>query len=360
MLYRKESQNDNQNDKTTQIMQDKTTANERHLQRIADILIINGALLENSGLWYGTTGVAIFLFHYAKYTGNALYEKFAVEIINAIQADIHSGSSKDYERGLAGIGTGIEYLSQNGFLDNDTNKTLVDFDNYIPHEIIYSKQENNSLADGLCGLGQYLLYRLHCRTNNTDEAIFLSNQEATIHVVNILENEENPVDNCLPDVISFLCRLYTLNICNPKINRYFDRFFKNFSFNDIPDEYLHVWSLSLLRMASIRNQSEELRCKIFDRTLQMMEIEESAAVEPMSLTDQLLWLLQCKRLILQTGISMDMVSRLDSLADKILNRTDELLTFEKGKLSLKGCAGIGLSMMTVTGRCDSAWLELLM
>jgi hypothetical protein len=40
-----------------------------------------------------------------------------VEVIRQVQAEIHKYSSTDYDSGLAGIGTGVEYLAQNGFLE---------------------------------------------------------------------------------------------------------------------------------------------------------------------------------------------------------------------------------------------------
>jgi hypothetical protein len=59
------------------MIQSQSTSADQHLQQIADMLIINGTMLESSGLWYGKMGVAIFFFHYAHYTGNEVCEDYA-------------------------------------------------------------------------------------------------------------------------------------------------------------------------------------------------------------------------------------------------------------------------------------------
>jgi len=335
---------------------------EQRLRTIAEMLVINGSLLENSGLWYGKMGVATFFFHYARYTGNELFEDFAVEIIQAIQADIHKDSVTDYDRGLAGIGAGIEYLAQNGFLAIDTNEVLADFDRRIRHDSMYWQQENNNLANGLCSLGQYLLYRLNSLSAGTNELCLLINRESMVHVVNLLENDKNLLPDDLPDILSFLCRLYILDICNPKIDRCIDKILNDFSISTITDEQLYLWTLALLRLTPMRNPMIDIAAKAIDKALQAMDttIEQSSNSRWLDEINGLLWLLQCKKLIKPTGISMDLDSKIDSLTEKIFFQKDGELHFEKGKLSLKGCAGAGLAIMTLSGKYnDEAWLDLL-
>lgn len=340
------------------IGQNQTTSIEPLLRQIANMLIVNGTLLENSGLWYGKMGVAIFFCHYAQCTENELYMDYAVEIINVIRAEIHQDSITDYDRGLAGIGAGVEYLSHTGFLTIDTDKVLRDIDKRIQKEIIYTPQENNSIANGLCGLGQYLLYR--CKTFGTNEMSFLINQEFIMHIMDLLENGKNPMPSDFPNVLSFLYRLYPLDICKPKIERYTNRILADFSMDAISDEWLFAWVLALLRMGSIREQTIDIACKTVDRAIQALELMDvSSTIDIMDLSDRLLWLLQCKSLISDTGIGKDSIDRLDILVDRTFKQSDQTVQFEKGKLSLKGCAGIGLAMMTSIGKCDDVWLNLL-
>ena len=320
------------------------------------MLIINGSLLENSGLWYGKMGVAIFFFYYGRFTGNDLYEDYAMEVIDAIRAEIHHDSAADYARGLAGIGAGIEFLSQNGFLDINSDEILEDFDSRIRSDIMYRQQENNNIADGLCGLGLYLFHRLNC--SQADELHLLTNREMMLHIVNILENEEKFLPDDLPAILSFLCRLYSLDICNPKIERCIEKVLKDFSIDDIPDVQLHSWTLALLRLAFIQDQTADLACQILERSLQTMENDEQSFVDA-DMTSRLLWLLQCKRLLPNAGMGLCFGRRVHTLVDQILQQSDNELLFEKGKLSLQGCAGYALAMMTASGKCNDAWLDLL-
>ncbi|MDD4697515.1 MAG: hypothetical protein PHR52_08260 [Fermentimonas sp.] len=342
-------------------MKDQLETVEKQLQQIVNMLIINGSLLGNSGLWYGKTGVAIFFFHYARYTNIELFEDYAVEIIDAMQAEIHRDSAANYCRGLSGIGVGIEYLSQKRFLGGDMNEILEDFDQRIRHDIMYRTQENNSLANGLSGLGQYLLYRLQSHSGSSNELCLLINQESMMHVVNLIENENDLKTDDLPDILSFLCRLYTLDFCNPKIDRCIDKILDNFSVNTIKKELLPAWVLALLRLSSIRGQMTDAALQTMEKSLQVFSMNEEtpSKKDPADSINQLLWLLQCKKLLNSTNINVEMDKMIDALTENVFCWKEDEVLFQKGKLSLKGYAGIGLAMMILSGKCDDAWLDLL-
>jgi lantibiotic modifying enzyme len=95
----------------------------KDLQQIADMLLLNGTLTECPGLIHGKMGIAIFFFHYAKFTGNELFADYAMDVISELLDQIHVNSPADYERGLAGIGVGFDYLVQHGFLSTKEDGT---------------------------------------------------------------------------------------------------------------------------------------------------------------------------------------------------------------------------------------------
>ena len=76
------------------------------LTKIADWLLLNGTLTKCPGLLHGKLGIAIFFFHYARYTGKTLFEEYAWDLIMAIQEQLHVNYRPDYEKGIAGIGEG--------------------------------------------------------------------------------------------------------------------------------------------------------------------------------------------------------------------------------------------------------------
>jgi hypothetical protein len=92
---------------------------ELHLSQIADMLLLNGTLTECPGLVHGKMGIAVFFFHYAQYTDNMLFADYAMDVTGEMLNQIHVNSPSDYEKGIAGIGVGIDYLIRNKFLVTD-------------------------------------------------------------------------------------------------------------------------------------------------------------------------------------------------------------------------------------------------
>ena len=92
------------------------TTIEKQISHIVGTLLLNGTLTESPGLVHGKMGIAIFFFHYAQYTKNMLFADYALDLIGEIQNQIHVNSPADYEKGIAGIGIGIDYLIRNNFL----------------------------------------------------------------------------------------------------------------------------------------------------------------------------------------------------------------------------------------------------
>lgn len=78
--------------------------------RIADWLLLNGTLTACPGLLHGKLGIAIFFFHYARFTGEELFDEYAWDLVVAMQEQLHANYRPDYEWGIAGIGVGIDYL----------------------------------------------------------------------------------------------------------------------------------------------------------------------------------------------------------------------------------------------------------
>ena len=50
------------------------------LRRIANVLLLNASFIDNPGLLNGKMGIAIFFYHYSRYTKNKIYEDYAGEL----------------------------------------------------------------------------------------------------------------------------------------------------------------------------------------------------------------------------------------------------------------------------------------
>lgn len=175
----------------------------KRLEDITNLLLINGTFVQCPGLFYGKMGIAVFFFHYARYTDNDVFQDYAVKLIEELQSQIHTSTTVRYDRGLAGIGSAIEYLVQQDFLDPEADDILSDFDARMFRAVMYEPYPDFSFQEGLMGWGRYLLSRMAGRKSIRD---LVSIQKALFH---ILDGIENTLPEKIPeagqmDVLCFL------------------------------------------------------------------------------------------------------------------------------------------------------------
>jgi hypothetical protein len=198
-------------------------------QRITNSLLLNASFIENIGLMHGKMGIAIYFFHLARETGNAVYEEYAGELIDEIYAEIHAKTPCDFENGLAGIGWGIEYLAQNKFIDADTNEVLEESDKQIAHEITFHSPPEIGILNGISGYILYFLSRLN--SNKAGTALFESIRKTLMDLFDQLKqritnqliganaemlwNEPDQFDLAwdYPSVIWVLSELVNIQVC---------------------------------------------------------------------------------------------------------------------------------------------------
>jgi hypothetical protein len=140
-------------------MEIKKLEHQSGIEQISDMLMLNGTLTDCPGLVHGKMGIAVFFFHYAQYTDNMLFAYYAQDLIGEIQMQIHINSPADYEKGIAGIGVGIDYLTRNKFLNVDDD-IFEDFDSRMYRAVMYDPWLDFSLYNGLIGYGKYWIARL--------------------------------------------------------------------------------------------------------------------------------------------------------------------------------------------------------
>lgn len=107
----------------------------RQLEYKATMIKLSYKACETLGLWDGMMGIVVFLFHYIRQKKDAFCEKIAYELIVKIQDSIHVDFPINYSYGLTGIGIGIEYLSQQGFVKMDTDEVLSVFDAMFAEQV---------------------------------------------------------------------------------------------------------------------------------------------------------------------------------------------------------------------------------
>lgn len=105
----------------TQVSPLKSRVDSR-LRRSANVLLLNASFIDNLGLLNGKMGIAIFFYHFARYTGSKIFEEYASELLDEIYEEINTNTPVDFANGLTGVGWGIEYLVKNGFVEADTDE----------------------------------------------------------------------------------------------------------------------------------------------------------------------------------------------------------------------------------------------
>lgn len=163
-------------------MEYNCTEIKKGLPQIADTLLLNGTLIESPGLVNGKMGVAIFFFHYAQYSKNMLFADYAVDLIEEMQNQIHVSSPADYEKGIAGIGVGIDYLIRKNFLAAEDD-ICEDFDQRMFRAVMYEPWQDFSLYDGLTGYGRYWISRFSYQPSSRRA------QECLLHILGLIEEK---------------------------------------------------------------------------------------------------------------------------------------------------------------------------
>lgn len=184
---------------------------EPDLQQISDMLVLNGTLTEGPGLVNGKTGISIFFFHYAQYTSNMVFADYAMDLIGEVLEQIHANSSADYEKGIAGIGMGMDYLIRNKFLITEEN-LYEDFDQRMYRAVMYDPWQDFSMYDGLTGYGKYWLARFHHQPSSAHARGCLS------RIIELIEEQlQNiPVEE-LSDIYVFLQDLRRIDFWEERI-----------------------------------------------------------------------------------------------------------------------------------------------
>lgn len=130
-------------------------------------LIMKSPFHANLGLMEGKMGIAIMFFLYSKKKNNKVYADFASELLDEIWAEIDVNLGVGFYNGLSGIGWGIEYLVQHGYVEGNTDEICSDIDSLIS-EISFSKEKDLLSMNELTGIWHYMSARLYsCLSNRT-------------------------------------------------------------------------------------------------------------------------------------------------------------------------------------------------
>lgn len=343
------------NSSTLKINSNKRIAD--RLQRIANVLLINASFIDNIGLLNGKMGIAIFFFHYGRYSNNNVYTDYAGELIDEIYEEINTNTPTDFDNGLTGIAWGIEYLVENKFVDADTDVILADIDNFV-----YSNMLNSSLLlnneNVLFGYGLYFISRLRGHDNDIDKLMLNKKKQLTfltekceqllVHKAYSEFNIQQLSATTINSLLWFLLELQRLAILPSKVKKVLKHLPDNISYGQIglnkhaDLNILHDLSQRAIIQLTAKSLKEQYR--IFAARV-MKEITNYSNNEQTLLT-----YLQSKNiqeLIYGSDIKCATLDR--ALFEKALEIIDDeekwnitLKNLYKSNLGLSGLAGQGL------------------
>lgn len=152
------------------------------LKRIINHELLHSSFNPNLGVCSGRMGAVIYFFHYARHTGNALFEEFAGELLDDICENVQVYASWTFGKGLCGIAWGIEYLVYQGFVEGNTDEILCEIDQKIMEQNL-RRMSDNSFQSGLEGMIWYALARLLSpRSGDIPfDSIYMSDLECVCH-----------------------------------------------------------------------------------------------------------------------------------------------------------------------------------
>ena len=128
------------------------------LKQIANVLFVNVQHVEEKGLLKGRLGIAIFFYHYSRYTGNPIFEKWADEYIKEMLDALDIDTIYDFSDGLSGMAWGISYLIENNFIEAEST-ILKEIDNAIADISLADLNEELISSVPLFTKGLYFLQR---------------------------------------------------------------------------------------------------------------------------------------------------------------------------------------------------------
>ena len=159
-------------------------------------LTINSSFTGDLGLFHGRMGIILFFAHYARSTQSKHYEDFAGCLLDELYEEIHEDLPVNLENGLCGIGWGIEYLVQQGFMEGNTDEILADIDRKVM-ELDPLRMTNLSFRRGLAGIAFYVIARLNAHRETSTLPFgdaYLTSLQQALGRAEFTEAEEIPVD----------------------------------------------------------------------------------------------------------------------------------------------------------------------
>lgn len=167
-------------------------------------------------------GMVIFLYQYSRLIDNATYKIQADKSLEKVMKNINEYTGNDFNNNIWGIGWGIEYLIQNGYVEGDADVILEDIDNIALSQINENTLPNVGLNAGIIGIGRYLLARITSEKTSEQSRNHLRLKEYLIYLIDWLESRLSESTGCIDEIIEFSTDLLQIRFYPYKVRKIID------------------------------------------------------------------------------------------------------------------------------------------
>lgn len=129
------------------------------LKRIQHLLMLNSQFVPDIGLLEGKMGIVLAFAHLYRHTCNEIYYECMSELLDDVLEHVYKGLDVEFTSGFTGIGWGLEYLLQSGFVEGDGIEVCEEIDKKIMTFDV-RRMADTSLESGLEGLLHYVLIHI--------------------------------------------------------------------------------------------------------------------------------------------------------------------------------------------------------
>jgi len=143
------------------------------------------------GVLSGISGIALFQFYYAKYTGEEIHADLGAAMLSEVIEKINEGYSfPTFCAGIAGGAWAIEHATEEGFIDVDCDALLSDLDDFLMENVTLTVNENFfDFLHGIQGIGFYFLKRYQ---NTKSDGLREKYKRNILHIVERLASASIP------------------------------------------------------------------------------------------------------------------------------------------------------------------------
>ncbi|MDR2585934.1 MAG: lanthionine synthetase C family protein [Prevotellaceae bacterium] len=128
-------------------------------------LLFETLQVRDIGLYTGSSGIALFLFYYARYKKSTVIHQKAVEVVDGLFTQIAAMPTPVFTlcSGIAGVGWMLDHLCQQRFIQANPDEILLDIDEYVYAAVLNELHKGHyDFMHGATGMALYLTKR-NCR-----------------------------------------------------------------------------------------------------------------------------------------------------------------------------------------------------